>query len=201
VDRYTPVLSRLRPLKEGEIPSGEGLCIDGAIVSGDTGRNAKASLLVEIAEGSELGVGYRENLHQVAIASGFEELKRDEDRAEFALTLHKEPLGYKAFKVLRRQERTLAGLRGQEYITRTTLNNGHTYYSMYWGIKGAEGDVLTPRISIGLNTPDTAKSVAGRAYATLPPEAELIALWDSVLATFRLRPGALPAGQVLRAVN
>ena len=201
VDLYTPVLSRIQALKEGEIPSGEGLCFEGALVSGDTGRNAKAALNVEIAYGTLLGVGYLENNFQTAMYSGFDVLKGDQDRAEYALTLRKEALGYKEFKVLRRQERTLAGLRGQEFITRTTLNNGHVYYEMLWSIKGAEGSVLTPRISIGMDTPDTAKAADGQPYAVLPPERELIALWDKALATFKLRPGALPAGQVLRAVN
>ncbi len=201
VDQYSAVLSRIKPLRDGEIPSSEGLCIDGAVVSGDTGRNAKGALMVEIASGTYLGLGYRENLFKVAIGSAFEELKRDQDRADFALTLRNEPLGYKEFKVLRRQEHTLAGLRGQEFITRTTLNNGHLYYSLHWGVKGAEGDLLTPRISIDMSTPDTASNAEGKAYAPLPSEAELIRLWDLALATFRLRPGALPAGQVLRAVN
>jgi hypothetical protein len=200
VDRYTPVLSRLRPLKEGEIPSGEGLCIDGAIVSGDTGRNAKAGLNVEIARGTNLGLGYLENNYQVAMYSGFDVLKRDQDRAEVGLTFRNEPEGYKEFKVLRRQERTLAGLRGQEFITRTTLNNGLVHYSMRWGTKGGAG-LLEPTLSVFMDTPDTAKAPDGSAYTPVPPEAQLIALWDGVLATLRLRPGALPAGQVLRAVN
>lgn len=116
------------------------------------------------------------------------------------LTLKKEPLGDKDVKVLHRQERTSAGLRRQEYNTRTTLNNGHIYYSMQWGLKGASG-LLEPMLSIHMNTPKTARAADGSAYASLPPESELIALWDSALRTFRLRPGALPAGQVLRAVN
>ena len=200
IERYSPVLSRLTPLRDGEIPSGEGLCIDGALVSGDTGKNAKAGLSIEIAKGSYLGLGYLENNHEAAMYSGFETLKFDEDRARVGLTFQNEPEGYKEFKVLRRRERTLAGLLGQEFITRTTLNNGRTFYRFKFLIKGGQG-LLEPTLSIHMGTPDTAKSADGVVYATLPPESELMALWDSVLATLRLRPGALPAGQVLRAVN
>jgi hypothetical protein len=200
VDQYTPVLSRIKPLRDGEIPSGEGLCIDGALVGGDTGRNAKASLNVEIAAGTYFGLGYLENNYQVAMYSGFDVVQRDQERADFALTLRSEALGYKEFKVLRRQERMLAGLRGQEFITRTTLNNGHVYYALRFLIKGGSG-VTEPSLSIHMNTPDTAKAPDGTAYTPVPPEAQLIALWDGALATLRIRPGALPAGQVLRAVN
>ncbi len=199
--KYTPVLTRIKPLRDGEIPSGEGLCIDGALMGGDTGRNAASSQTMEIAKGTYLSAGYRENLYQVAISSSFETLQRDQDRADFALTLRNDPLGYKAFKVLRRQERTLAGLRGQEFITRTTLNNGHVYYTMLWSVKGGTEGVATPRIVVGLDTPDTAKAPDGSAYVELLPEPELIALWDGALATLRIRPGALLAGQVLRSVN
>jgi len=202
VDLYTPVLSRLKPLQDGEIPSAEGLCIEGALVSGDTGRNAKAALRSEIATGTYLGISYRENLYRVALSSSFEDLEMDRKKAEFGLTFPNESTAFKEFKVLRRQDRTLGGLHGQEFITRTTLNNGHTYYSMAWGTKGAEDGLLTPSISVHLNTPKDINNSPGRPpYATLPPERELIALWDGVLASFKLRPGALPAGQVLRAVN
>ena len=201
VDQYTPVLSSIKPLRDGEIPSGEGLCIDGALVGGDTGRNAASALNVEISKGTLLGASYLENNQGTFMESSFNELKRDQERADFALTLRSEPLGYKEFKVLRRQERTLAGLRGQEFITRTTLNNGHVYYSMAWGTKGADGDASTPQISAGLNTPKDTVNSKGQPYTPVPPEAQLIALWDGALATLRIRPGALPAGQVLRSVN
>ena len=201
IDQYTPVLTRIKPLRDGEIPSGEGLCIDGALVGGGTGRNAKASLIVEIAGGTYLGLGYRENLDRVSLSSSFEDLELDRKQAELGLTFPSEPTALKEFKVLRRQERTLAGLRGQEFITRTTLNNGHVYYSMAWGTKGADGDALTPQISVGLNTPKDTVNSKGQPYTPVPPEAQLIALWDGALATLRIRPGALPAGQVLRSVN
>lgn len=201
VDKATPVLSRIQPLKDGEIPSGEGLSIEGAVVSGETGRNAKASLISQIATGSYLGVSYRENLYRAAIESGFEELQREQDRAQTLLSFTKEPEGFKEFKVLRRQERVLAGLLGQEFITRTTFNNGHVVYAMHWGVKGSPENLLTPRITVHLNTHKNLTTPAGEAYVPLPPEPELIRLWDSVLASFKLRPGALSPGQVLRAVN
>lgn len=200
IDQYTPVLSRLKALRDGEISAEAGLCIDGALVQGETGRNAVSALNVEIARGTELGLGYLENNHNVPLNSGFDVLKRDQDRANFAITLRNEPLGYKEFSVLRRQERSLGGLQGQEFITRTTLNNGHTYYRFKYSIKGGSG-VLEPTLSIHMNTPPTSHSNDGKPYTPVPPEAQLIALWDGALATFRLRPGALPAGQVIRAVN
>jgi hypothetical protein len=52
-----------------------------------------------------------------------------------------------------------------------------------------------------MDTPDDAIDSDGKPYTPLPAEPELIALWDAALRTLRLRPGALPAGQVLRAVN
>lgn len=201
VDQYTPVLSRIKPLRDGEIPSGEGLCIDGALVSGDTGRNAASALNVEIAKGTELGLGYLENNHKVAMESGFEVLQREENRAKVGLTFPNEPTAFKEFKVLRRQERTLADLRGQEFIIRTTLNNGHVHYRFKFLIKGGLNSVAEPTLSIHMNTPKAANAPDGSAYTPVPPEAQLIALWDGALATLRIRPGALPAGQVLRAVN
>jgi hypothetical protein len=113
------------------------------------------------------------------------------------------PEGFKEFKVLRKRDRTLAGLAGQETVARTTLNNGHSYYSMQWTIKGAlDGGVLKPTIAVHLNTPRTANEVAtGKPYDTLPPEPELLKIWDYALSTFKWRQGALPDGQQIQAVN
>jgi hypothetical protein len=202
VEKYTPILSRIHPLAPGQFPNRDGLCIDSAVVSGDTNRNASAGLISEIASGTQLVVAYLENLYKVALYSGYEELKLDEDRAKHMLT-YAAPEGFKEFKVLRKRDRTLAGLAGQEPVARTTLNNGHSYYSMQWTIKGAlDGGVLKPTIAVHLNTPRTANEVAtGKPYDTLPPEPELLKIWDYALSTFKWRQGALPDGQQIQAVN
>jgi hypothetical protein len=201
IEKYTPVLSRIHPRREGDIPSQAGLCIDGAVVSGGAGKNAVAALNVELAFGTELGIGYIENNHQVEMESGFEVLERDQKRADFALGFSNEPLGYKEFKVLRKQVRLLSGLFGQEFITRTRLNNGHVFYRFAFLIKGGVDSTMEPRISIHMDTPESPVNSKGKPYATLPPEDELIRVWDSVLRTFKVRPNALPDGQMIRSVN
>jgi hypothetical protein len=201
IEKYTPVLSRIHPRSEGVIPTGAGLCIDGAVVTGETGRNAKAGLNVEMAWGTYLGVGYLENNYKVSMSTGFESLERDQKRADFAMSLPAEPKGYKEFKVLRKQERLLSGLLGQEFITRTTLYNGHTYYRFKFLIKGGTESVSEPTISLHMVTPDSATSNDGKPYGAIPPEDDLIRTWDAVLRSFKVRPNALPDGQVIRAVN
>ncbi len=201
VEKYTPIFSRIHPLAPGQFPNRDGLCIDGAVVSGETGRNARAGLIAEIAYGTRLVVSYGENLYKVAIYSGYEDLKFDEDQA-------KNPMGYdgpdafKDFKVLRKRERTLAGIVGQEFITRTMRNDGQVFYRMQWTFKGVlDGGVLNPDIVVHLNTPQTATDSTGRPYDKLPPEPELLKLWDYSLSTLQWRVGALPDGQRIEAVN
>jgi hypothetical protein len=73
---------------------------------------------------------------------------------------------------------------------------------MQWTVKGAlDGGVLKPTIAIHLNTPKTAADTKGKPYDKLPPEPELIKLWDYALSTFQWREGALPDGQRIEAVN
>jgi hypothetical protein len=201
VAKYTPIFSRIHPLEPGQFPSHDGLCIDSAVVGGGTDRNARAVLVSEIAYGTRLGIAYRENQYKVELLSGYEELKFDEDHA-------KNPMGYdgpdafKDFKVLRKRERTLAGIAGQEFVTRTQRNDGQVFYRMQWTVKGAlDGGVLQPTIVIHLNTPQTATDTKGKPYDKLPPEPELLKLWDYALSTFKWREGALPEGQQIQAVN
>ena len=200
-DRYTPILSRIHPLAPGQFPNRDGLCIDSAVVSGETSRNASAALIAEIAFGTELVVAYRENLYKVAIYNGYEELKFDEDHAANPMG-YDGPDAFKDFKVLRKRERTLAGIAGQEIITRTQRNDGQVFYRMQWTVKGAlDGGVLKPRVVVHLNTPQTATDTKGKPYDKLPPEPELLKLWDYALSTFQWRAGALPDGQQIQAVN
>jgi len=201
VEQYTPALSQLRALKDGEIPSGEGFCVEGALFTGDTKQNAVAALNVKVAPGAYLGLSYRENLYGSAWTTAFEDLAADQQRANAKMMFPQMPEGFKSFNVLRKQERTLAGLKGQEVVTRTSLNNGHVYYRMNWIVKGAVSSLTQPDVSIYLSTPDEMTDVNGQAYAPLPPENELMGLWDKVLASFRLRPGALPAGQTVRTAD
>lgn len=193
-------LSRISPLAEGEIPNAEGLSIEGAVVSGETGSNARATLIVEVAHGVLLSISYRENNDPGERYSGFEALNRLVNRAQLDLRFPNQPTATRELKVLRRQERTLSGLRGQEFITRTTLNNGQIYYAMQFLIKGGRG-LLEPTVSIQFTTSDTPRESDGLSYAVLPAEPVLIALWDAVLDSFKVRPGALPAGQALHAIN
>ena len=201
VQQYAPVLSRIHPLAPGQFPGRDGLCIDSAVVSGDTGRNAKAVLVSEIAYGTRLGIAYLENNYKVELLSGYEELKFDEDHAANPMG-YDGPDAFKDFKVLRKRERTLAGIAGQEFVTRTQRNDGQVFYSMQWTVKGAlDGGVLKPRIVVHLNTPQTATDTKGKPYDKLPPEPELLKLWDYALSTFKWREGALPDGQQIQAVN
>ncbi len=202
VATYSPIFSRIHPLKEGQAPERDGLAIDGAVVSGETGRNAKAGLRVEIATGTFLSIAYRENHYQVLLRNSFEELAVDENLAK-KMAVYDEPRAVREFKVLRRQERTLGGISGQEFIAKTTLKNGHSYYRFNWQVKGAnDGELLEPTIAINLNTPKYPKAHPGNLpFAELPPETELIKLWEFAIATFKWRPGALPNGQTIKAVN
>ena len=201
VEKYSSVLTHIHPLAPGQFPNRDGFCVDRAVVSGDTDRNARSGLIAEIAFGTRLVVSYGENLYKMSVYSGFEELKFAQDRAKSMLD-YAEPKGFKDFTVLRKRERTLAGIKGQEFAIRTTLNNGHTFYRMQWTLKGVlDGGVLTPDIVVHLNTADTESDSNGKPYAKLPPEPELLKLWDYALSTFKWRTGALPNGQTIQVVN
>jgi hypothetical protein len=202
VKEYTPIFSRIHPLKEGQAPNRDGLAIDGAVVSGDTGRNAKAGLIVEIASGTDFSMAYRENHYQVALRSGFEYLALEESLAQ-KMSVYDDPRAIREFKVLRRQERTLAGIAGQETITRSTVKSGHSYYRFKWHVNGRnDGGILEPTIAINMQTPEYPDASPGEPpYTKLPSEPELIKLWEFALATFKWRPGALPDGQNIKAVN
>ncbi len=188
------VLAGLQPLPEGELPRTEGLCLDGACIAGDTGPNAQVALTVEIAPGTHLGVGYQENRRGCILNTAAQLLQAEQVRAEAAQAQAQDGQGLRDFALLRWRECPLGGLTAQEFITRSRWGDGHVQYRFMAWVSGGLDSLLTPTLAVHLTTP----ARPGQALADLPPESDLLALWDSVLPSVQQRPHALPGNQRLR---
>lgn len=201
VDKYTPIFQRIQSLSNRQIPSEPGFCVDGALITGDTGRNAKAGFTAEIIRGIRLVVAYRENIYKSELYTGFGHLTFERQRAELSRK-HLET-AFKEFSVLRKQERTLDGLLGQEFITRTIDQYGVKSYLFWWNVRGSnDGGISKPSIAIHMTTPTTAiEATSQQPYPSLPAENQIISAWDHALSTFKVRPGSMPAGQRIEAFN
>lgn len=187
VDRNSHVFSLLTPHDRNGQPQASGFCIEGATVTGDFGQ-ISAGGIVELSnwEAARLNFGTFENYPPTELdRTAFEEVERDQAfyRAiKGDSDFRAEPDSPKDFEVLRRRELSVGGFAGQEAAWRKTLNNGAVLYQVIWRTDELIGQKTSPGIALGLRTGDE----SGSGNAT-PSEEELLALWDAVLDSVRLR--------------
>ncbi len=93
-------------------------------------------------------------------------------------------------RTLRRRERPLAGLDGQEMLTQISAN-GVTAYYFIWEAKGAPDSVIHPNTHIELRIGGEHNKQTNRRESSALSEEDALVLWDIMLNSFHLRPGAL----------
>ena len=91
---------------------------------------------------------------------------------------------YPEVKILRKSKREVAGLDGAEFAYKTPPGSEITSHAFQWEYLGTPNSIGAPEMSVGLNI------LNGTDAAKLSDE-ELLGLWDTVLGSIRLRPGAV----------
>jgi Tle cognate immunity protein 4 C-terminal domain/Tle cognate immunity protein 4 N-terminal domain len=91
---------------------------------------------------------------------------------------------YSGIKILRKSKREVAGLSGAEFAFKAPPGSEVNSHTFQWEYQGTPNSVAAPEMRVGLNIPN------GTDAAKLSDE-ELLGLWDAVLGSVRLRPGAV----------
>lgn len=87
---------------------------------------------------------------------------------------------------LRSDKRTINGLDGEELVERVREYNFTTGYAFNWETGGASDDVLRPYLSLEMQT-GVSERPGGKPTDTSLHEDALLALWDSISSSIRLR--------------
>jgi hypothetical protein len=91
---------------------------------------------------------------------------------------------------LRRGDQPLAGLDGQEMLTKISAD-GVTAYYFIWESKGVPDSVIHPNTHIELRIGgETRDKKTDKRGSSVLSEEEALALWDALLSNFHLRPSA-----------
>ncbi len=89
--------------------------------------------------------------------------------------------GFPEVKVLRKLKREVAGLNGAELSFMDAPHDEYIPYSLQWEYQGQANSIAAPRM---------AASIDSKGPISIPEE-ELLGLWDVILESIRLRPGAV----------
>lgn len=196
---FDTIFAQLEPIDNFQPPAKSGFCIDSALVTGKIGPiQGGSSVKVAQWKGVSIDVSTSENDGSRAPRSWekrrnpptpptpFDDLGMMQDSAKESMKTS-DSARIVSFEVMRKKERRLAGMDGQETAVKLKLANGQEYYRFAWG---STDDATRPdksgfgfQLEAGADqyTPD---------YATPPSEDDLLALWDATLDSLKPRPGA-----------
>ena len=92
-------------------------------------------------------------------------------------------------RTIRSRDRTLDGIAGQELLLRMSAEGTRVHY-FRWESPGVAQSLTQPHVSMELTTliPDDAGKFHDSYFKT---DEEALAFWDAVLASFKIRPGAV----------
>ncbi|WP_036166610.1 T6SS immunity protein Tli4 family protein [Massilia sp. 9096] len=180
------LLTRLRVRGEDEIPQAPGFCIRRGVFLDPLPEHKNEHMVMH------LGVPAHPDLAMVlfSIAGGNAEpglLARvaHTDAASSADDLLR-------VSRLRSDRRKINGLDGEELVERVREYNFTTGYAFNWETSGAGDDVLRPYLSLEMQT-GVSERPGGKPTDTSLHEDALLALWDSISSSIRLRRSEPPS--------
>ena len=156
-------LKGLRERQEYEVPNQSGICLIRGFIADDGGKPFKANTAVRFAKQTDMRL---EMLHGAVLQPGEPTLlERDLVSEKSALAKIFKTAGY---RTIRQGKRDINGMSGTEKLIKWQGNK----YMLIWERDGGD-----PRIMM--------KFGADRAEGTGRSEAEILAIWDTVLPTLK----------------
>lgn len=170
----------IRPRENVDTSSAPGYCIDGGFISGKEYRAESFDIGIQLPEhpGATISI----------IATTQAELDADTllDRAgatEAALIAQ-------GAKLLRKGKRDVGPIKGGEFLMANT-ENGQRIYAFTWEAPGKTNSIAEPYMTVELQALGQSVVDEARPYQ-LPfkSDEEALQLWDAIIKSIRLRPGA-----------
>ncbi len=194
-------ISSIHIRSNDSIPSGKGLCIDNGLVSDSPEfrlESTSVKFILPDYPGFEFSVDV--NSTNSPTERGLFE------RVSGPLQMFSSVYPGATLSTKRKAKRTLAGMEGEELVTEMVAErkglSPETGITGRWEYRGQAKSQGQPEVIIdfdydfGTNAARLAREAAMSAGKELPPppkrltQEEVMAIWDSVLASFRPRPGA-----------
>ena len=175
-------MQRIKARDNGVVPTEAGYCFDGGLITGGTKFYELASAYFErpATPGSAIfGIEMRPNL-----PSDNKLLDRVPRLMQMMGNLVSNT------RTLRQGDRPLAGLNGQEMLTKISAD-GVTAYYFVWEAKGEPKSVTHPNTHIELRLGGELNTKTEQRVSSALSEEEALGLWDDILNSFHLRPGAV----------
>ncbi|WP_162455175.1 T6SS immunity protein Tli4 family protein [Pseudoxanthomonas kalamensis] len=177
------ISSNISSLEMDVIPSGSGYCIDGAFIAGDDLQSESFNIGVTLPKHPGM------NITLFVTTQGEVDKETLLDRAgavEAAVLLQ----GGKLLRKGKRNTGDHGSIPGGEYLM-TSEEDGQKIYGFTWEALGKANSIAAPYMTVELQV--LGQSVVDEEHPYQPPfkdDDEAVALWDAIIESIRLRPGA-----------
>lgn len=184
VGRLNLVAAKLRLRTTDEVPSEEGLCIEGGFVSSEY-QYERARLGIRFKEFPDvhLSVEAHKNLMYLPVGNSPRLLRKS--ASERASTAGLAAV-FERIEIFRDRERQVSVWTGEEFAARTPrYKDSHSVHEFRFHSMGSINDSFHPELDIRLDS-----GVEGNTKAKAKPgitNEEALELWDKILRTIRLR--------------
>jgi hypothetical protein len=186
VGNLVKLINKLRLVAQNDIPSAPGFCFGPGMLldplTADQGEGM--TMFVAIPGHADLAISFTT---MAGLKGGTPGLL-----ARNAKSTEREPFWVRAaFRTLREGKRTINGLPGEELVMRVTELNFSTVYGLDWEMVGTETNVLAPFIHLEMETGRN-PNAGGKPVQSSLSQAAVLALWDQISSSVRLRPSEPP---------
>lgn len=179
------LLARLRLRGHDEIPTIPGFCIRRAVFAEPlpAHRAEHAAMHIRLPEHPDVAMAF------VSMPGG----GTDPDLLARSADTDASDTAVESLRVtkLRADKRTINGLAGEELLERFRELNFATTFAFMWETRGVDKDPMQPFLSLELQAGISPEPGGKPADASLHEDA-VLALWDTVAASIRLRPSGPP---------
>ncbi|WP_454726766.1 MULTISPECIES: T6SS immunity protein Tli4 family protein [Cupriavidus] len=181
IEIATSLARDLRSREPNEIPTEAGFCIDGGYLAGDAFQS----------ERFDVGITFPDHpgAHFSFSSSTGAEQDRLLDRVGGFLTGAAKLVA--GIETLRKGQRNLGPIPAEEFLVAGS-DKGQRVYTFAWESQGKDDSLAEPNLTARLGVLERSPDSQGKP----PPPAfksdqDALALWDAIVGTIRLRPGAV----------
>ena len=180
--RYQELLAEdIRHRLPAEIPEEHGFCIDSGLIARSNPNQEEVTASIRLPGYPSVTVTF------MSYVTG----NPDSELLRRTSTI---PPGYEEvaarMRILRRGNRDAGNAMGQELLVRGD-GEGKKAYEFLWESQGQADSLEYPFLSLQLSTTGESDEKGEVIDAPFASDEEAMALWDSILGTLRLRPGAV----------
>ncbi|WGG53024.1 T6SS immunity protein Tli4 family protein [Rugamonas sp. DEMB1] len=171
------IARQIKPLKEGEVPTEPGFCFGRAMIKDPllASQHERVTMFLNLKDHPDFGIAF---YTAAGLKPGKSLLARDDAiKQEFEAYVH----------TFRRGGRSIAGVPGDEICERFSELNGTTAHSCEWESFSKQDDVFRPELSLEITT-GFSRRPGGQPVESSLSDAGVLALWDKISSSIRVRP-------------